>query len=793
MSSSPARRWGALLLVLAALAALQAALSAARRELAPERGAGEELEQRVAAPLAPGEAPLAPLAPLVPLAPGIDEALLERHPELARRRGPPSQRCLVLHLVALPSVLSALRGLPGALAQAAAAPELLELNRTTLDASAEAQLATEKELAAYGHNLAWSREHGCDFSAVAVGGAACSHWRRGMRHWSWCALQEVAVALRESPAEWLVLAGGSRAARLSGRWPSATLAGAANSTKLLLLRDGGQLWRGIGGAELACALWRALFAANKAVEVAWRENMTLEMEAELASPNSALWAALGGLEVAGAAVAQGHGPQLPFPPPPPPPPPETRSGERPSDFQPPESQPPDSQPPDLVLGVCLATLWVNFFFELASEANSRSPIRGRRVCPLQLRMHYARDECASPGQDFAAPTELLAELGPDKVGPRYEYPPLLQVPREAPAPVRAPGVATVAAPPTTARFAVVMYFSQEGHKFEKALQEPEMSLPELAQHAPAGEADLAVATGPLERWKPSRAARFSAALRRWNASLGGRLLHLQPPTIEREDLAPDLLRALATSWNCCGWSEYQKLGVLALEQYAAVLLVDADVHPLAPLGPLLRAAASYDAVTVPDPRAFSQGGLYVLRPSRATLAEARRVLAAPGAYDDYAGWLGSGPLFNAVWANAERRYEGKHHQSFALMTPQGFVGWLAHVHMPRVKPGTWSHAQLEPCQFDWMESWRSRRVHLLCPGAVAAARAAGRVKLHVRIAHGLPSLEAARGLPLRDIMRCTRLDPWSGAPASRTRSCVEDCCAYHDHDDEGSDDGGSAH
>jgi hypothetical protein len=800
MSSSPARRWGALLLALAAVAALQAAVEVSRRELAPERGsllraqpsqqqqqqpsqqqqqpsqeqpwqsselAGEELEQRVAAPLAPGEAPLAPLAP------GIDEALLERHPELARRQGPPSQRCLVLHLVALPSVLSALRGLPGALEQAAAAPELVELDRTTLDASAEAaQLAAEKELAAYGHNLAWSREHGCDFSAVAVGGAACSHWRRGMRHWSWCALQEVAVALRGSPAEWLVVAGGSRAARLSGRWPSATLAGAVNSTRLLLLRDGGQLWRRDGGAELACALWRALFAAKQTV--AWRRNMTLEMEAELASPSSALWAELGGLEVAGAAVTQGHEPPPPFPPQPPTPPTDTRTGER----------RPDSQPPDLALGVCIATLWVNFFFELASEANLRSPIRGRRVCPLQLRMHYARDECASPGQDFATPTELLAELGPEKVGPRYEYPPLLQVPREAPAPVRAPGAATVAAP-TTARFAVVMYFTQEGRRFEKALQEPELSLPELAQHAPAGETDIAVATGPLERWEPSRAAQFSATLRRWNASLGGRLLHLQPPTIEREDLAPDLVRALASNWNCCGWSEYQKLGVLALEQYAVVLSVDVDVQPLAPLGPLLRAAASYDAVTVPDPRALSQGGLYALRPSRAALAEARRVLAAPGAYDEYAGWLGSGPLFNAVWADAGRRYAGKHRQSFALETPQGFVGWLVHVHMPRVKPGSWRHAQLEPCQFDWMQSWRIRRVHLLCPGAVAEARAAGRAELHVRIAHGLRSRGTDRGLLLRDIMRCTRLDRWSGAPALQKQSCVEDCCAYHDE--------GSAH
>jgi hypothetical protein len=727
-------RIGAVLAGLVALAGLHAALEASRRELEPERVAGE---RRVAEPPAPGKAPLAR---------GVDEALLERYPELARRRGTPSKRCLVLHLVALPSVLSALRGLPGALARAAAVAELLDLNHTSRDASAEA------DLVAYGHNLAWSRRQDCDFTAVAVGGAACSHWRHGMRHWSWCALQEIAVALQESPAEWLVLAGGSRAARLSGQWPSAMLARAANSTRLLLLRDGGQLWRRNGGADLACALWRALFAANQTR--VWRGNMTREMDAELASPSSALWAALGGLEAAGAVVAVEQEQQEPPP--------------RPAGFR------SSIQTPDSVLGVCLTTLWFNFFFDLGSAANSRSPVQGRRVCPLQLRMHYARDQCAAPGHDFAVPIDLLAELGPDKVGPRYEYPQLLQVPREAPVTARPSPSSSPVPVPATGRVAVVMYFTQEGLRFDKALQMPEVSLPELARHAPAAEADLAVATGPLERWEPSRATRFLAALQRWNASVGGRLLHLQPPTLEREDLAPDLLRALSSTWNCCGWSEFQKLGVLALEQYSLVLSVDVDVEPLAPLGPLFRAAASYDAVTVPDPRAFAQGGFYALRPSRAALAEARRVLAAPGSYDEFAGWLGSGPLFNAVWADASRRYAGKHRQSFALETPQGFVGWFSHVHMPRVAPSTWVHAQLEPCLFDWMDSWRNRLVPLLCPGAIATARAAGQAELHVQLAHRSIGHERS-GLALRDIMRCTRVDPWI-SPLALDRSCVENCC-----------------
>ncbi len=66
----------------------------------------------------------------------------------------------------------------------------------------------------------------------------------------------------------------------------------------------------------------------------------------------------------------------------------------------------------------------------------------------------------------------------------------------------------------------------------------------------------------------------------------------------------------------------------------------------------------------------------------------------------------------------------------------------------------------------------ARLVALLCPGAIAAARAAGQAELHVRLAHH------ARGnsqLAQSDIMDCTRVDPWI-SPLDLDRACVEMCC-----------------
>lgn len=106
------------------------------------------------------------------------------------------------------------------------------------------------------------------------------------------------------------------------------------------------------------------------------------------------------------------------------------------------------------------------------------------------------------------------------------------------------------------------------------------------------------------------------------------------------DIPKHLARTLERRKNCCGWREYQKLNVWLLTQYQKVVYLDSDQT----------IARNFDHLFV-CPYAFLytsglfsalNGGMWVLRPSRAEFERMRSAVLAPDSYDDATGWFERG-------------------------------------------------------------------------------------------------------------------------------------------------------
>jgi len=523
---------------------------------------------------------------------------------------------------------------------------------------------------AYARNLEWANRNDCAFFAYAIEVNSCSDWRNGIRHWSWCMLQELSNVLERGSFESIVIAGGTNGSTVPGELHRISV---PQGIDMVVVRKGVYIFPGTDSTHhLACKLWDAAFQH----ENIHQEEYTLE-EDLVQEHNDAQWTRR---------VV------------------ETISIKR-LDLQ--SFSDEDSKWTTKALAQKLFRTCVKRRMNAENVGELLYRDLQDTDCPLQIRFQYARDMC--------------------KPTTRYEFPKFV-VPDE-----------DCGTSEPSRKHAVAMFFTELGGRFEKALKEPLKNLPKFA--ALHSELELLAVSGPLKNWNIERVGPFLDLLKMLNTSVAGRLKFLEIDTIQEDDIAPYLRKQLHDRHNCCGWSEHQKLGLWTLEAYDSILHVDVDVSVSSPLDSLFHCASKYDFLSTIDPQVALQGGFYLLKPNRAVYEEAKRVLAIENLYNPYSGWNETGPLFSPIFASQERRRDGKYTQAFAMETPQGFLFWLHHIHLPRTRPG-YQAAQLEVCQYNYRQGLSSLPLYYVCPRSIAHAKSTGTFEpIPILVCHGCAAVE----------------------------------------------------
>jgi len=318
---------------------------------------------------------------------------------------------------------------------------------------------------------------------------------------------------------------------------------------------------------------------------------------------------------------------------------------------------------------CMNNRWRNEYVNVSLMLLRNISEELHEKCPLHVRFHYARDKCIASAQ--------------------YEYPDIIDPEDSCDGDLKN-------------RYAVIIYLTESGHEFELALKGTSSFMSSF--HSSDKFQDIVVATGNLSNWEDSRRQTFLEHLVWWNSSVSGRLLHLIPPTINKDDVAHKMGKH-----NCCGWSEFQKLGVFNLIQYESILVIDADVRFYEPISSLFKCHTRFDFLSTEDPQVALQGGFYWLRPSKQIFYKMRQMLRTPGLFETYSGWNNSGPIFNQKRADVDRRRNGKNLQSFAITTPQGFLFYFWYIYKHNLRA-----AQLSVCTYNFRLNDVSSRVQFVC-------------------------------------------------------------------------------
>jgi len=340
-------------------------------------------------------------------------------------------------------------------------------------------------------------------------------------------------------------------------------------------------------------------------------------------------------------------------------------------------------------------------------------------CFLKVRIHYTRDMCIA--------------------GARWEYPAFVN-----------PSTDCKASELGIGKNAIVGFFTQVGHRFEKAINTALNSFPNIASMNP--DVDIVIATGPLDRWSKERLAVFGDMTVKLNKSLRGKLIHIIPETISEEDLSEDLAAVLKITHNCCGWSEYQKLGAWNMIQYDSVLMIDFDLKLHVQITELFQCHRYFDFLSTLDPATALQGGFYLLRPNPQVYFEMKKLLATGGLYDVYSGWNNSGPLFSQINSDVDRIRHGKRTQAFAMETNQGFLFYFHYIYLAQNKKMLNLHvAQLEVCKYNFkisllIKKGRPSTLMLACAASINEALRNKRDHVSISVGHGYANVGVKYGI-----------------------------------------------
>lgn len=257
--------------------------------------------------------------------------------------------------------------------------------------------------------------------------------------------------------------------------------------------------------------------------------------------------------------------------------------------------------------------------------------------------------------------------------------------------------------PSAVVFYVLEGEASRGAKFAKVLlslaQALEGAVRVYGDEVSAGSLDVVVALAPDVDWElPERLAAVREAQARWPAGVKMR----QPATVQRSDLSSAAVALLEAANNCCGWTEFQKLGAWNLLEYEAVLMLDADIRIYDKSLELLL-APTLDFVATPDAVTALNGGMLRFRPSAHTFEAMRRELSK-FEYDASSGWAESGQLLPAVpnfFNKGEgnsffRIFAGLSPAPLALETNQGFLFYFFFV-----LRASKSNALVDPCTYNF--------------------------------------------------------------------------------------------
>lgn len=237
--------------------------------------------------------------------------------------------------------------------------------------------------------------------------------------------------------------------------------------------------------------------------------------------------------------------------------------------------------------------------------------------------------------------------------------------------------ARVARDPLRRPCAVVFYVLEGEEKREKKFFKLLSALGTALRKAKAAapQCDVVVAAAPLESWNSEVRARALNATVEKTSGVEFRT----PETVQQEDFSSRALRIMRKGQNCCGWTEYQKLGAWNLVEYKSVLVLDSDVRLDADLDEVF-SNEEYDFLATPDPVCALNGGFLWLRPSRTVFEEMRQAVR-DFEYSFKSGWNNSGtllpklPLFE-VSGPFRRIRRNTMPYAIAEETNQGFLFWF---------------------------------------------------------------------------------------------------------------------
>ncbi|KAK3259394.1 hypothetical protein CYMTET_31606 [Cymbomonas tetramitiformis] len=139
------------------------------------------------------------------------------------------------------------------------------------------------------------------------------------------------------------------------------------------------------------------------------------------------------------------------------------------------------------------------------------------------------------------------------------------------------------------------------------------------------------------------------------------------PPFTEEDFTSSHLETIRSSPNCCGYAEFNSLGVWELTQYSAVLLMELDTRLMRPVPEMFRCIAQgYDFIGASGVWSPLNGGVFALRPSKEVLHNMKIALKTAN-YSTSSGYAGTG-------------FPPPHHPraktGFAYSTNQGFLHWF---------------------------------------------------------------------------------------------------------------------
>ena len=197
----------------------------------------------------------------------------------------------------------------------------------------------------------------------------------------------------------------------------------------------------------------------------------------------------------------------------------------------------------------------------------------------------------------------------------------------------------------------------------------------LARKA-AAQCDVVVAAAPLDSWADQdRAKALKDALARMDGAK-----FRTPETMLEEDFSERALGVLSDGQNCCGWTEYQKLGAWNLVEYASVLVLDSDVRLYTDLNEIF-SNEEYDFLATPDAVCALNGGFLWLRPNRTTYRAMKKAVQRFD-FSRRFGWGKSGPLlpvlplFSLMRGPYRRMSRNTPPFAIAEETNQGFLFWF---------------------------------------------------------------------------------------------------------------------